>query len=285
MSVAGAGHAGKRLDPDGIWVSRAGGKDLAPGALTPGPVPVDADALHRQLLHHLPCAGPGQAGDRPSLWLVLGGTVRTGDAAKRHPKVCIRVESSPSALRTAVPPVGFQNSATGVDLGFSAARSYSLMRPPRTGRRWICSWERSAQRVVGTERVELSAAMGAASVVVGLYWARIIRRCRWPKISIRPAAQDRFSADLLCVDVGHGGAGSVMFAVGDALRDALVGPGRVVVHLERYAKLPLMILFHRADLRLPRSLILKTEGLPRPASVCRMVARRLRAKLTRSAVQ
>ncbi len=32
-------------------------------------------------------------------------------------------------------PVGFQNSATGPDLGFYAARSYSLMRPPRTGRR------------------------------------------------------------------------------------------------------------------------------------------------------
>jgi hypothetical protein len=30
-------------------------------------------------------------------------------------------------------PVGFQNSATGLDLGFYAARSYSLMRPPRTG--------------------------------------------------------------------------------------------------------------------------------------------------------
>jgi len=30
-------------------------------------------------------------------------------------------------------PVGFQNSATGVDLGFYAARSYSLMRPPRMG--------------------------------------------------------------------------------------------------------------------------------------------------------
>ena len=40
--------------------------------------------------------------------------------------------------------VGFQNSATGPDLGFYAARSYSLMRPPRTGRRWIRSWERSA---------------------------------------------------------------------------------------------------------------------------------------------
>ena len=41
-------------------------------------------------------------------------------------------------------PVGFQNSAAGLDLGFYAARSYSLMRPPRTGRRWIRSWERSA---------------------------------------------------------------------------------------------------------------------------------------------
>ena len=35
--------------------------------------------------------------------------------------------------------VGFQNSATGPDLGFYAARSYSLMRPPRTGRRLIRS--------------------------------------------------------------------------------------------------------------------------------------------------
>jgi hypothetical protein len=41
-------------------------------------------------------------------------------------------------------PVGFQNSATAPDLGFYAARSYSLMRPPRTGRRLIRSWERSA---------------------------------------------------------------------------------------------------------------------------------------------
>ena len=41
-------------------------------------------------------------------------------------------------------PVGFQNSATGLDLGFYAARSYSLRRPPRTGRRLIRSWERSA---------------------------------------------------------------------------------------------------------------------------------------------
>ena len=41
-------------------------------------------------------------------------------------------------------PVGFQNSATGPDLAFYAARSYSLMRPPRTGRRLIRLRERSA---------------------------------------------------------------------------------------------------------------------------------------------
>jgi hypothetical protein len=40
--------------------------------------------------------------------------------------------------------VGLHNSAIGLDLGFYAARSYSLMRPPRTGRRWIRSWQRSA---------------------------------------------------------------------------------------------------------------------------------------------
>jgi hypothetical protein len=40
--------------------------------------------------------------------------------------------------------VGFQDPATGLDLGGYAARSYSLIRPPRTGRRLIRSWDRSA---------------------------------------------------------------------------------------------------------------------------------------------
>jgi hypothetical protein len=40
--------------------------------------------------------------------------------------------------------VGFQNSADTPDLAFYATRSYSLMRPPRTGRRLIRSLERSA---------------------------------------------------------------------------------------------------------------------------------------------
>ena len=40
--------------------------------------------------------------------------------------------------------VGFQNSATSLDWAFYAARSYSLMRPPRTGRCLTRSLERSA---------------------------------------------------------------------------------------------------------------------------------------------
>src|SRR5580700_6023326 len=52
------GGAGERFGPDYIWVSWIDGKDLAPGALTSGPWPVDADALHRCLLDHSPCAGP-----------------------------------------------------------------------------------------------------------------------------------------------------------------------------------------------------------------------------------
>jgi len=60
--------------------------------------------------------------------------------------------------------VGFQNSATGLDLGFYAARSYSLMRLPRTGRRLIRFLERSATGRAG--RAELSAAMGPPPAVV-----------------------------------------------------------------------------------------------------------------------
>src|SRR5580700_7976769 len=98
------GGAGERFGPDYIWVSWIDGKDLAPGALTSGPWPVDADALHRCLLDHSPCAGPvkQEAGRRHS-W-VLRGTVRAGPAVGRHPTVHMPVQSSPAARSTAVPP-------------------------------------------------------------------------------------------------------------------------------------------------------------------------------------
>ncbi len=62
---------------------------------------------------------------RPRIWRDLRGA---RELLAQHPEL----------------PVGFQNSVMGPDVGFYAARSYSLMRPPRTGRRWIRSWERSA---------------------------------------------------------------------------------------------------------------------------------------------
>ena len=46
-------------------------------------------------------------------------------------------------------PVGFQNSASRLDLLFYAARSYSLMRPPRTARRVTRSRAKSATGWLG----------------------------------------------------------------------------------------------------------------------------------------
>jgi hypothetical protein len=49
-----------------------------------------------------------------------------------------------SDLAAILDACGVPEVATGLDLGFYAARSYSLMRPPRMGRRLIRSRERSA---------------------------------------------------------------------------------------------------------------------------------------------
>ena len=42
------------------------------------------------------------------------------------------------------------------------------------------------------------------------------------RVLVDQAVHDGFSADLLCVDFGHGGAGSVTFVVRDALGDATI---------------------------------------------------------------
>ena len=51
------------------------------------------------------------------------------------------------------------------------------------------------------------------------------------RVLVDQAAQDGFSADPFSAGVSCGDAGSVAFAVGDALRDALVRPSRVVAGL------------------------------------------------------
>jgi hypothetical protein len=60
---------------------------------------------------------------------------------------------------------------------------------------------------------------------------QVFRSSGGVRVFVDQAAQDRFSAGLSCADVGHGGAGSVALVVGDALGDALVRPGGVVVRL------------------------------------------------------
>ena len=51
------------------------------------------------------------------------------------------------------------------------------------------------------------------------------------RVLVDQAAQDGFSADPPCIDVGQSRAVSVTFAGGDALGDALVRPGVGLVRL------------------------------------------------------
>ena len=86
-----------------------------------------------------------------------------------------------AAPRPALPaPVGFRNSAIGPDLGIYTARLYSLMRPPRTGRRLICSWERSATGWSGRDGRSCRLRWGRRPS------ARHTRRfqCRWPAFGL-----------------------------------------------------------------------------------------------------
>ena len=51
------------------------------------------------------------------------------------------------------------------------------------------------------------------------------------RLFVDQAAEDGFSEDPSAVEVGNDEVATVVFAVGDALGDALVRPGRVVVRL------------------------------------------------------
>ena len=83
------------------------------------------------LLHHV--AGFGQVGD-DAAGAALGDVHAGRDVAQPHARVVGDAQQH-SGVAGKETPVGCQNSATGLDLGVYAARWYSLMRPPRTGRR------------------------------------------------------------------------------------------------------------------------------------------------------
>ena len=60
---------------------------------------------------------------------------------------------------------------------------------------------------------------------------QVFRASRGVRVLVDQAVEDGFSADLLWVNVCHGRGVSVALVIGDALGDALVRPGRVVVPL------------------------------------------------------
>ena len=95
----------------------------------------------------------------------------------------------------------FQNSATGVDLGFHAARSYSLMRLPKTGRRWIRSWERSAGGWPGRAGAGGAGDCdGAPSVAASL----VLTKGQLAIDVCSAAHADRISFDFACDDAVSG---------------------------------------------------------------------------------
>ena len=108
-----------------------------------------------------------------------------------------KLPTSPASSRPRRPhpdPVGFQNSATGLDLGFYAARSYSLIRSPRTGLCLICPRERSANGWSGRGGWSWRLRVGATPVVMG----RVLGQDR-PQV---PFAEDQH----LVGDLGPGRA-------------------------------------------------------------------------------
>jgi hypothetical protein len=62
---------------------------------------------------------------------------------------------------------GFQNSAARVDLRTSAARSYSLIRPPRIGWRLICCWSGVRAGMIGAWREKSPRPVWSPTVAMG----------------------------------------------------------------------------------------------------------------------
>ena len=98
-------------------------------------LPRPGSCIHGRACDSTPAPEAGAQCGNSARW-----DLRGGPPARAVPTATVRIREG---RRVKFPPAT-RHSAAGPDLRFYAARSYSLMRPPRTGRRWIRSWERSA---------------------------------------------------------------------------------------------------------------------------------------------
>src|SRR6266702_5212184 len=137
--AAGAAARGRRAAPRHSAAPAGLGRPRRPGRADPATAQKAAGAPASHARHRAPVAPPpGQKEvDLPEPDGPAAGQHRDRHAhrAARHRERLMGVPAD---------PVGFVNSATGVDLGFYAAGLYSLMRPPGTGWRVILFWEGSA---------------------------------------------------------------------------------------------------------------------------------------------
>jgi hypothetical protein len=137
--------------------SQAGAAVVLGGRCLPGSEPGEVWMVRRRSTIRVRKGAPGHrafSSIKPSALPAVSGTlsVTRFECASRSPGISWMWSVSPVGnssrdlenSRLSWQPVGFQNSATSPELGFYAARSYSLMRPPRTGRRLIRFLERSA---------------------------------------------------------------------------------------------------------------------------------------------
>jgi hypothetical protein len=121
-------------------------------------------------------AAPGGAGggSRPGRTRPAGaGTLGHSGPHQRPESLtgCVAVLHQIDQRHTGI--LGFQNSATGLDLGLYAARSYSLIRPPRTT---------AVDSLLGEVGVRVAGA-GRAGGCDG-----VVARCREPRTRPGPAA-------------------------------------------------------------------------------------------------
>src|SRR5262245_54797986 len=125
--LSGVAGAGERLDPDHVWVPWVGRKDLTPGALAPGPGPLDTDPLHCRSSPR-PVRRPGASGEWP--WPLARPALR-GSYEPRPAGA-----SPESACAGGI----FRRRLRHQGAGFAGRRSYGSPEDPGDGLRLIGLW-------------------------------------------------------------------------------------------------------------------------------------------------